>query len=65
MKFNKAQLHVLFRALTNAIEWQDTLPDTFRGSKSDLKWFQQTKNESLIYSNMREQIGRVLRGESK
>ena len=63
MRFNAAQLHLLFRALTNAIEWQDSLADSLKPSRDDARWYQRAVAASLAYSNIREQIGRRLRGE--
>jgi len=70
MKFNKAQLHQLFCALTDGIEWQDSLAASyvnFLGEvhKSNKRWYDAARNASLRYSNVREQIGHVLRGEAK
>ena len=70
MTFTVAQLHVLYQALCRAVEWESTLADAQKPHVGALKGqclkqYRISKAAELQYSNMREYIGRHLRGENK
>lgn len=63
-RFSKPQLHVLYRALDDAADWQNALADSCNvpGIECQIQR-KKAQNQELVYRNMREQIGRFLRGE--
>jgi hypothetical protein len=61
LKFNKPTLRIIFSALCDAVDWQDSLADSWKHEpkSADLR---RAKAKSLQYANIREQIGEFLRG---